>query len=298
VLADPLRAQPLFRYRFSGSRGNIFPALLRLAPLVVTILLSGFSSNSAYATTIVVARTASEIVIGADSKVTDTYGNDLNRRACKILQVGSLFIAFEGLEIDRQTGFSVPEIALMAFQLRPSAPATEKASILTGFLVSRLFDELPQLKKRAPETYTKKIEGGQIFLRIIVGGFERGRPLIFVRNFRAIQLSPQQIGVSVIPDDCLADCHADVVTRFLGETAAIDGLPEETPGFWQQGLINGVRRLVETEIAARSEYVGPPIDILRIDKNGAQWIQKKPECAQTPNRQKGPNRPVAGKRRD
>ena len=68
------------------------------------------------------------------------------------------------------------------------------------------------------------------------------------------------------------------LTRFLGETEAIDGLPEETPGFWKEGLVNGVRRLVETEIVARSEYDGPPIDILRLDKNGAQWIQKKPEC--------------------
>ena len=68
------------------------------------------------------------------------------------------------------------------------------------------------------------------------------------------------------------------LTRFLGETEAIDGLPEETTGFWKEGLVNGVRRLVETEIAARSEYDGPPIDILRLDKNGAQWIQKKPEC--------------------
>jgi hypothetical protein len=277
------RAQRISRYRFSGGSGNVFPALLRLAPLVAAVLLSGSSSNSACATTIVVARTASEIVIGADSKVTDAYGNDVNRRACKILQVGNLFIAFEGLEIDRETGFSVPEIATMALQLKPSASAAEKTSILMGFLVSRLFDELPQLKKRAPETFKKKIEGGQFFLRIIVGGFERGRPLIFVRNFRAIQLSPQQIGVSVIPDDCLDDCRGDVVTRFLGETEAIDGLPEETAGFWQRGLIEGVRHLIETEIAARSEYVGPPIDLLRIDKNGARWIQRKPQCGETRN---------------
>jgi len=232
-------------------------------------------ANSIRGTTIVVARTMDEIVIGADSKVTDTYGTDLNRRACKIRQFGKLFIAFEGLELDRQTGFNVPEIASMALHLKPSASATEKVSILTGFLVSRLFNELRLLKKNAPETYYKKIQGGQIFLRIVVAGFERGRPLVFIRNFRAAELSPQTIGVSVLPDDCLDGCQGEVVTRFLGETDAIDGLPEETPGFWQQGLVNGVRRLIETEIAARSEYVGPPIDILRIDRNDAQWISEK-----------------------
>ena len=119
----------------------------------------------------------------------------------------------------------------------------------------------------------------QLFLRIIVAGFEKGRPLIFVRSFRALQYNPGQIGVAVIPDDCLENCKETVATRMLGETDAIEGLPEETPGFWKAGLSNGVRRLVETEIAARSEYVGPPIDLVRITANGAQWIQRKKGCA-------------------
>ena len=262
--------------------------------LVISILLL-LSSNSALATTIVVARTATEIVIGADSKVTDAYGNDLSKHACKILPVGRLVVAIEGFEIDRQTGFNLPEIATKALQLKPDATASEKVSILTGLLVSRLFEELVDLQRRAPDSYSRKFAGGRAFLRFVVAGFERGRPLVFVRNFRAVQFGPQKIGITVLPDDCRDDCHGNVVTRFLGETEAIDGLPEETPGFWQEGLINGVRRLVETEIAARSEYDGPPIDIVRIDKNGVQWIQKKPECS-TPTSPKRSTRPVRAKR--
>ncbi len=257
---------------------------IRLTLLIVSTLQILSPANAARATTIVVARTNDEIVIGADSKVTDSFGSDLNKQACKIFPVGNLFVAMEGLEVDRQTGFNLPEISSTALQLKPSASAAEKVSILTGFLVSRLFDELAHLKKHAPETYNKKIEGGQMFLRVIIAGFEKGHPLIFVRNFRATQISVQQIGVSVLPDDCLEGCQGVVVTRLLGETDAIDGLPEETPGFWQQGLVNGVRRLIETEIAARSEYVGPPIDILRIDRNGARWIQKKAGCTDIQNR--------------
>jgi len=65
-------------------------------------------------------------------------------------------------------------------------------------------------------------------------------------------------------------------------------LPEETPDFWKAGLSDGVRRLVETEIAARSEYVGPPIDIVRISATGGQWIQKKNECSDAPSPAKSP----------
>src|SRR3989442_7959343 len=115
-----------------------------------------FYGDSVPATTVVVARTASEIVTGADSKVTDTFGNDLKKQACKIRQIGNLFVAFEGLEIDRKTGFSVPDISSSALMLKPSASAAEKVSILTGFLVSKLLVELPYLKKNESETYLKK----------------------------------------------------------------------------------------------------------------------------------------------
>jgi hypothetical protein len=251
-------------------------------PTLALLVLCFWGAAPAQATTIVVARTANEIVIGADSKVTDAYGNDLNKRACKIRQVGDLFIAIEGLEIDRQTGFSVPVILNQALAPRASAPVGEKVSILMGFLVSELLSELSHLKTHEPQTYFKKIEGGQLFLRIIVAGFEKGRPLVFVRSFRALQYNPGQIGVAVIPDDCLENCQGTVVTRYLGESDAIEGLPEETPNFWKAGLGDGVRRLIETEIVARSEYVGPPIDIVRIGPNGAQWIARKSECSDQP----------------
>ena len=51
--------------------------------------------------------------------------------------------------------------------------------------------------------------------------------MVFVRQFRTAFIS-RGIGVIVIPDDCLEDCQGKVVTRFLGETDAIEGLPEDT----------------------------------------------------------------------
>lgn len=247
--------------------------------ILFAVALVAVHSSSVSATSIVLARTSNEIVIGADSKVTDTFGNDLNKRACKIWQIDDLFIAIEGLELDRRTGFNVLEISHQALSLRPFAPASERVSILMGFLVTGLLAELSHLKAHEPQTFFKKIEGGQLFLRVIVAGFEKRRPLVFVRSFRALQYNPGQIGVAVIPDDCLADCKSVIATRFLGESDAIEGLPEETPDFWKSGLSDGVRRLIEIEIEARSEYVGPPIDIVRITANGAQWVQEKTECS-------------------
>ena len=267
---------------------------LRLSVVVVAAALFLGAYGVADATTIVVARSANEIVIGADSKVTDTYGKELNSQVCKIQQVGNLFLAFEGLLRDRATGFSVPEIAVRALKLKPDAPDQEKVNILTGFLTSELFVELQRVRTNSADEFHTKLEG-QTFLRVVVAGFERGRPLIFVRQFRTSFIA-RGIGVTVIPDDCLDGCQGEVVTRFLGETDAIEGLPEDTPGFWKSGLVDGVRRLIETEIAARSEYVGPPIDLLQITANGAKWIQKKPGCpdVKSPRKRSSPPRNPRG----
>ncbi|HEY8203098.1 MAG TPA: hypothetical protein VIF81_00075 [Pyrinomonadaceae bacterium] len=253
----------------------IFRSAVRMSLPAALFVFVSSSGNSIQATTIVVARTANEIVIGADSKVTDAYGGDLKKQSCKILQIGNLLLAFEGFTVDRRTGSNVPDIARQSLQSKGAATAAEKVGVLTGLLVSKLFDELPSVQKHEPEAYHIKFSGGRIFLSIVIAGFEKGRPLVFVRHFRAVQVDPERIGVSVLPDDCLSNCQGEVVTRFLGETAAIDGLPDDTTGFWQPGLVAGVRQLIETEISARSEYVGPPIDIVRIDKRGVSWIQKR-----------------------
>lgn len=244
---------------------------------VVSLVLLFSSIHSARATTIVVARTSMEIVIGADSKVTDSYGKALNSETCKIRQIGNLFIASEGLLRDKKTGFSVADIARRALQIRPDVTAAERVSILTGFLTSALVEELVQVRRNSPNEFQIKLEG-QTFLRIAIAGFEKNKPVVFVRHFRMALISGK-MAVTVIPDDCLAACEGEVVTRFLGETAAIDGLPEDTPGYWNEGVVAGVRRLLEMEVMARSEYVGPPIDILRIDAKGAKWIQRKTQCA-------------------
>lgn len=256
---------------------------LLLAAAVLILLPFG-----AEATTIVAARSATEIVIGADSKVTDTFGNRVAARACKIVQAGNVFFAYAGFARDAKTNFSVPQIAADALKIKPNTSLSEKTSLLANYITAKLSVELPYLKKNEWNTYREKIEG-KIFLRILVAGFERGKPALFVRQFRVAQINPNKIDVVVSSDDCGAkNCKGNVVTRFLGEIDAIDGLPEETPGFWKNGLISGVKSLVETEIAARDEYVGAPVDILRITAKGAQWIQKKPECPEIQNYLKSP----------
>lgn len=239
-------------------------------------------ASFARATTIAAVKTPKEIVIGADSKVTDPFGNALANQACKIVQAGNLFFAYEGFARDTKTGFSISQIAADALNLKPTLSIAERTNVLTKTVIDKLIVELPLLKQNSFPTYREKIDG-RTFLRILVAGFEKSKPVMLVRRFRFGQTSDQTFGIIVSNDDCDANCKGTTVTRFLGETEAIDGLPEETKDFWKEGLAAGIRKLIETEISARDEYVGAPIDIVQITAKKAVWILKKPLCPEIKN---------------
>jgi len=230
------------------------------------------------ATTIVAVRSKKEIVIAADSKVTNTLGEPTGGTACKIVEAGGLAFAYAGFARDAESGFSVPEIFAAALAERKRLGAAAKTDAAVKVLLAKLEPELRTVKTGSPVTFREKIEG-KTFLRIVIAGFERSKPFILVRLFKFGVRPDGKSGVIVTKDDCGPGCKGEIVTRLLGETEAIYGLSEETKGFWDQGLAVGARKLVEVQIEARAEYVGPPVDILRLTPKRSEWIARKPECA-------------------
>jgi hypothetical protein len=249
---------------------------VRIRLFLVLLAIISAPSNS-LSTTVVAVKTSKEIYLGADSKVTDTFGNAAERRACKIVQSGRVFFAYAGFARDAKNGFSIPEIAKRSLASGKTLSIQAKTEAMAKVIVTELTRYLPKMKDESFVTFREKIEG-KTFLRIVVAGFDKGRPAIFVRLFRYGMTTDGRGGVLVSADDCDGKCSAPVTTRFLGETDAIVGLPEESKNFWNDGFAAGIRKLIEIQIAARDEYVGPPIDILRIDAKRATWIQKKDEC--------------------
>ncbi len=245
--------------------------------IISSVCLLFLLANASGATTIVAVKTKNTIVVGADSKTTDTFGNSRERLACKIVSAGGVVFAYAGFARDTRTGFNTPAIVSESLAQNSKQTVASKTELLTKTLIERLNIELPQLKQNDFVTYREKIEG-KVFLRILIAGFEKKKPVLLVRQFRLGILSDGSVGVIVSNDNCDAKCKGKNVTRFLGETDAIDGLPEETKDFWKQGLVAGVRKLVEIEIAARDDYVGPPIDIVSMTSKGTDWIQRKPQC--------------------
>jgi hypothetical protein len=58
----------------------------------------------------------------------------------------------------------------------------------------------------------------------------------------------------------------------------MDDFRSKNPALLQNDPVAFVRSMISTDIAANNHRSGPPVDILRIDKNGPKWIEKKPNC--------------------
>jgi hypothetical protein len=63
----------------------------------------------------------------------------------------------------------------------------------------------------------------------------------------------------------------------LGDRRPVDAYLRSGKAEWGSPE-NAAKSLVEAVIAAGTPDVGPPVDVLRIDENGARWIKRKEEC--------------------
>lgn len=257
--------------------------------LVLLLLPSGVS-----ATSIVAVRNDDEIVIGADSKTTLTqvYYNvrepeDIAK--CKIVQAGSLFFASAGsagLGPVDMPGYVSPEFnlkELIAHGLRGDGKIGEKVTNLEKLLVLNLTQIAERVRKDNPAFFLQK------FVRypahtIIIAGLEDENLILMVRTFRLVVLPSGSLSCEVGRFTCPGDCEASFITIFEGQTEAIGNYLRGNENFlYSTDPVVAVRDLVEMEITQDPSAVGPPVDILRLTRRGAEWVQRKSLCPDIKN---------------
>jgi hypothetical protein len=109
-------------------------------------------------------------------------------------------------------------------------------------------------------------------------GFEGGRAT-YVADYFSVLQKKGHISIQVTASRCPGDvCNTSGNSYLLiGEFAEVQrkiSLGE----FWTWDPIADARRIVDIEIHAQPNYVGGPVDILRISSRGITWIQRKAQC--------------------
>lgn len=233
------------------------------------------------ATTIVVIRTPTEVVIAADSAAT-IQGDGLptvTELACKIYQLDTnLFFAVSGLVNDRLTGLNIPKI--VASDSHGGGSIAARLSRVESDVQTALLRELPQLKARDPAGYAKLIRSKGA-VSVMFAGMDNGVPT--ARSF-SVGLALSQEGVieaNILRESCPGNCRNGVRAFWFGEGRAIERL-RTGGGMPELSMPELARHLVQIEIDARTPSVGGPVDVLRILPAGPVWVQRKQGCPAQP----------------
>ena len=258
-------------------QGSIGLFIVILAFASVTVTRPERSSKSwvaSYGTTVVAFRTPNDIHVAADSRMTSTANPQDYRPYCKIRKVGSTFFAFAGIAEFYPTGFNLADISAEACQ----GPGTvfEKARRLETLVkpplanIVKFMYQGPRQNVRIPASYD---------IGVLICAVEHGIPVMAVRKFVPVFTRSRFDSIFVDRLDCPGRSvptngtflamlgHREVVRQHLADRQLFAG-----------GVVSGIRRLVQYEIDANPQAVGPPIDILEIGKTAYRWIGRKPQC--------------------
>ncbi|MBW1771982.1 MAG: hypothetical protein JRJ51_04045 [Deltaproteobacteria bacterium] len=254
------------------------PTPLRRKTLWITLLTLALwplvSSNTASPTTIVVVRTPTEIYIGADSKITDIRNESITSTACKIRQVDDLFFAFSGLP--KIPGVESDLMEIIEEASRGGGTIAEKIEEFDDIIVDEWSKGLQALKEERPQFYKEELKG-KIVLQVAFAGIQNRKPVFFMMHLKAVERDGFP-AIAISKKSCPGDCQQGKVIAYLGHTGALNRYMSDRSNVWKAGYVQGIRELITLQIEAQPEHVGPPIDILHINRRGAEWVQIKSEC--------------------
>ena len=233
--------------------------------------------RSSFATTIVVLKTQSEIVAGADSMGLFVTGNKrISHSFCKIHEVHDFFMATAGL-YDTRVGQRLNIGGIVKSVTKKGDPLSLVVNRSSRAIVSALSQTLSEAKKD-DALYNLIIRGNIVTFFF---GFEDGRPAAYVErtvvtarehsSTPAIESTQEKCGPLCIPPDgqpYLMHTQSEALLDFRSNH----------PGLMRDDPVAFVRSAILADIAANKNRSGPPVDILSLDHSGPKWIDKKPNC--------------------
>jgi hypothetical protein len=254
-------------------------AKIQTTAILLAVFCMTLEGPAAHATTIVGIRTESEVVIAADS-IGTSRGNRIEstQLVCKIFTVRGAGFAIGGLTKDLPRGFDAEGTIAEIIGRRSAFPeaVNDIAERLTGMLGSYL----GQLKRGEPSLYEKSLEGeGGFITSVMLAAYESGRPVAAVIGFRGSEDPAGEVKIVSSRASCPADCPNGTMYFFLGERRPIDRYIAEHGEASLLPAVSGAPFLVQLVIDGGSKSVGPPVDVLVIDRHGESWPARKEGCA-------------------
>jgi hypothetical protein len=240
------------------------------------LLLAFFLPTKMNGTTIVTIRTGRGFVVAADSRVSDNSNRVLPGLACKV------FEAKNGM-VWGIAGFLGSDAIRPIDVIRPLIVGADVAVVskrLEGVFVPLLTKEAVNLQVVSPGKFNYLVHGNDMFSVFVIS---KTRAILQGFSVKVTGESNVRVALSssIECDISFPSCAEGKIMR-LGQYAQIDQFVQTHREKMKQfaSYADMARFLVQFEIDANPNQVGPPIDIVEIDGDGIHWKSRKPECGQ------------------
>jgi len=233
-------------------------------------------ADATFGTAIAAYRTENEIIVAVDSRSTNVES------MCKILQLGDTFVTAGGLYRDPATNFNLWEILSMsAFG---GGKLSDIVKRFETFVRVPLQNAVAAIKNQQPNLYQEKFIN-KTAIHVLFFGIEDN---VVTMKYRKVYVFPKTddlLSVNITAYDCPEILCPDgkgvvLLGKNEGDRQKIEEIFRKP--FLSEGnkcnVVDLARKFVQMMIDKDSVSFGPPIDILSVTKDGAQWIQKKETC--------------------
>lgn len=247
-------------------------------PLCAVLIL--LFALPARATTVValIDRFHHRAVIAADSLLIQKVAGTTTQ-TCKIVAKQGCTFGMAGLFYKEYPVFHLQELAEEACGL--PGDLRHKADSFLEIAKDPVMTVAQYLQQREPQFYAQltNSNGGE-FVIVVFAGTQAGDASIFARGYKL----DGNGGIAPVSLDVTEGNNG--VGFFGGANAQIASYIKTHPGWDLMDKVSAARKFVQMEIAARPEWVGPPVSVLTINRLDQQkWIN--PGVCEVPAGQKG-----------
>ena len=239
---------------------------------LAAVLLAGLFGATPTATTLAILRTSNELVIAADSLMT-LYGGR-PQQACKVRRHDDIVFATAGLVV---SSHGIPDAHQVIIDvLRRPVTWTEHVQTIEDRLQEPLLRTLRRLQRERPDEFQRQFTQGFV-LHVSLAAFRHGLPVLEMREFFIERNGSTGLRIRVKRTSCPGQCSREIEIFGVGETEvmmqAARKLRQVPPDLAALGS-----DLVTRQIRSTPEFVGPPVDVIRITADGVHWVNRKPSC--------------------
>lgn len=250
-----------------AKRRNTF---LRWLAALLSSFVFAFGPNNASATSIVAYRTPKRILIAADGLA--KFAGGAQSEICKIIRVGSVYIAISGLEHDERPGRDYFPSRIVQGSYSPSKSFEQLIDDVDKRMIEAGLVEIQNIKAFDIAMYAgAHKDGSDSFTQVLMAQIKNGRPYLAELDF--VFTDDGTIKIFSHRTVCPRDCQS--LPLRLGRRAHVDSYLALHP-FENYDSPQTLKHLVESEVDSRD--VGPPIAVLELDKGGEHWVEQGNGC--------------------